>query len=46
MEGLEELPLIGETLVENLLISRTQNLSGMFEYVQEGLGSHSDGQGT
>ena len=46
MEGLEELLIIGETLVENLLISRTQNLSGMFEYVWEGLGSNSDGQGT
>ena len=46
MEGLEELPLVGKTLVENPLISRTWNLSGMFEYIQEGLGSHSDGQGT
>ena len=46
MEWLEELLLIEEMLVENLLISRTRNLSGMFEYVQEGLGSHSDGQGT
>ena len=46
MEGLEELLLVGKTLVENPLISRTWNLSGMFEYIQEGLGSHLDGQGT
>ena len=46
MEELEKLLLVGETLVENLLISQTWNPSGMFEYVQEGLGSHSDGQGT
>ena len=46
MEELEELPLIGEVLVENSLISRTRNLSGMFEYVWKGLGSHLDGQGT
>ena len=46
MEWLEELLLIEEMLVENPLISRTRNLSGMFEYVQEDLGSHSDGQGT
>ena len=41
MEGLEELPLVGEILVENPLISWTCNLSGMFEYIWEGLGSHS-----
>ena len=46
MEGLEELPLVGKTLVENPLISRTQNLSRMFGYVWEGLGLHPDGQGT
>ena len=35
-----------ETLVDNPQISRTWNLFGMFEYIREDLGSHSDGQGT
>ena len=35
-----------ETLVDNPQISRTRNLSRMFKYVQEGLESDLDGQGT
>ena len=46
MEGLDELPVVEEMLVDNPQICRTRNLSRMFEYVREGLGSHSDGQGT